>query len=134
MRPLGRSGISRAETAGTLDIVININKKRGVNLLEFSGRMTLSGGGVEALRKSFNELIAGGERTFLFDLSEVRFMDSASIGELVSSHKRVSAHGGTVKVVTRQDSKVRDLLAITHLDKVLEVFVGQEEALDSFEA
>ena len=59
-------------------------------VLDISGSMTTGRGDVE-LRETFKDAIRDGERWFLFNLTQVSYMDSSAIGETVACAKRVAA-------------------------------------------
>jgi len=64
----------------------------------------------------------------VLDLTEMTFMDSAGLGELVRVWKKVSPAGGRVAVVCTNRIVLR-LLGITGVDRVLDVFDSVEEAI-----
>lgn len=101
-----------------------------VTILEAAGRITL-GENVETLRDQFHQLVAKGRRKILMNLAEVNYIDSSGIGEMVSAYTTLSNLGGTVKLL-KLTSRVRDLLQITKLYTVFEVFEDEAEAVRSF--
>jgi anti-sigma B factor antagonist len=101
-----------------------------VTILEAAGRITL-GENVETLRDHFHQLVAKGRRKILMNLAEVNYIDSSGIGEMVSAYTTLSNLGGTVKLL-KLTSRVRDLLQITKLYTVFEVFEDEAEAVRSF--
>ncbi len=66
------------------------------------------------------------------NLAGVGYIDSSGIGELVSSFTAVKKEGGTLKLL-KLTQKIQDLLAITKLLTVFDVFDDEAEALASFE-
>ena len=58
-------------------------------------------------------------------------MDSAGLGELVACHKRANANGGNIKIL-RPSGKVADLLSLTKITEIFEIFDDEGEALASF--
>ena len=100
-----------------------------VVILDLSGRITM-GEGTLIVRDHIQKLLDGGERKFLLNLAEVDYIDSSGLGELVISFTTVRNQGGELKLLdlTR---RVRDLLQITKLLTVFEVFDNEAEALKS---
>jgi anti-sigma B factor antagonist len=100
-----------------------------VVILDLSGRITM-GEGTLIVRDYIQKLLDGGERKFLLNLAEVDYIDSSGLGELVISFTTVRNQGGELKLLdlTR---RVRDLLQITKLLTVFEVFDNEAEALKS---
>ena len=100
-----------------------------VVILDLGGRITM-GEGTLIVRDYIQKLLDGGERKFLLNLAEVDYIDSSGLGELVISFTTVRNQGGELKLLdlTR---RVRDLLQITKLLTVFEVFDNEAEALKS---
>lgn len=108
-------------------------KKRsaeGVEVLELSGKITIGEGEAE-LRREVQSLIDGGQRKILVSLEKVGFMDSAGLGELVACYKRATEKGGTIKIL-RPSGKVADLLSLTKITEIFEIFDDEGEAIASF--
>jgi anti-sigma B factor antagonist len=101
-----------------------------VTILEAAGRITL-GENVEILRDEIHKLAEKGHRKILLNLAEVTYIDSSGIGEMVSAFTTLSNLGGTVKLL-KLTRRVRDLLQITKLYTVFEVFEDEDEAVRSF--
>jgi len=101
-----------------------------VTVVEAAGRITL-GEEVKLLRSQMQELIAKGHKKLVLNLADVTYIDSTGIGELVWAYTTVSGQGGTVKLLKLQ-KRVRDLLLITKLLTVFEVFEDKDQALKSF--
>ena len=101
-----------------------------VTVLEPSGKITIGVGDV-ALREAVVEQIEAGHLKILVDLAGVTTMDSSGIGELVSAYTTVSNRGGALKLL-HLPPKVHDILAITQLITVFEVFDDEAEAVASF--
>jgi anti-sigma B factor antagonist len=109
---------------------LTIRQSGDVAVVDISGRITLGEGSV-ALRENMRDLMAQGHLKILLNLTGVAFMDSSGIGELVSGYVSVTHNHGRVKLcgLTR---RVRDLLQVTRLYSVLDVYEWEEDALQSF--
>ncbi|MFF8565838.1 STAS domain-containing protein [Streptomyces albidoflavus] len=101
-----------------------------VTILGLAGKITINGGDVE-LRSAVNGQLDAGVRKILLDLGEVTTVDSSGVGELVSLYTRISNRDGRLKLLNLPP-KVRDILAITQLITVFEVFDDEDEAVKSF--
>ncbi|MGB3562836.1 MAG: STAS domain-containing protein, partial [Thermoanaerobaculia bacterium] len=66
------------------------------------------------------------------NLGNVTTIDSSGIGELVSAYTTVTNRGGKLKLANLPP-KVQDILQITQLVTVFDIFSDEEEALASFE-
>ena len=101
-----------------------------VTVLDVAGRITL-GEGSSALRDTLRDLVSKGQKKILLNLGEVSYIDSSGIGELVSGFTTVANQGGTVKLLNLT-KRVKDLLQITKLYTVFEVFDDEASAVRSF--
>ncbi len=107
-----------------------IRKIGNVSVIDLSGKITIGEGDV-VLREKVGELLDGGERRILLNLENVKYMDSAGIGELVACYKRAREKQGTVKLLN-PSGKVYDLLQLTKLEEVFDTYRDEKEALVSF--
>ncbi len=101
-----------------------------VTVIDAAGRITL-GEGASAFRDIIRDLAAKGDKKLLLNLSEVSYIDSSGIGELVSGFTTVTNHGGSLKLVGLS-KRVKDLLQITKLYTVFETFDDEAQAVRSF--
>ena len=101
-----------------------------IAIVDFSGKITL-GEGSSTLRRMVQDLVNRGHRKILFDLGDVDYIDSSGIGELVSGYTAVKNQSGDLKLL-HLTKKVRDLLQITKLYTVFDVFTDESTALRSF--
>ena len=76
-------------------------------------------------------MVIKGDKKILLNLSEVSYIDSSGIGELVSGYTTVSNAGGKLKLLGLT-KRVQDLLQITKLYTVFEVFDDEAAGLASF--
>jgi anti-anti-sigma factor len=67
------------------------------------------------------DLLTQGDRRLVLDFAHVRLIDSAGIGVLLSSHRRVTAVGGEMVVVNASDH-VRHVFEVTGVARALTVF------------
>ncbi len=110
---------------------IEARHEQGVTILEPKGKITIGVGDV-ALRRAVTEALEAAARDILVDLGGVSTIDSSGIGELVSAYTTVTNRGGKLKLVNLPP-KVTDILQITQLISVFEVFETVDEALATFE-
>ena len=113
-----------------MSVKLNNRKVGDVTVMDVSGRITL-GEGSSALRDSLRELIAQGDKKILLNLSDVSYIDSSGIGELVSGFTSVANAGGTLKLLGLT-KRVKDLLQITKLYTVFDVHEEEAHAIRSF--
>ena len=113
-----------------MSVKIDTRKVGDVTVVDVSGRITL-GEGSSALRDVLRDLTAQGNKKILLNLSEVSYIDSSGIGELVSGFTSVSNGGGTPKLLGLT-KRVKDLLQITKLYTVFDVHEEEAHAIRSF--
>jgi anti-sigma B factor antagonist len=102
-----------------------------VTVVDAVGRITL-GEGSSLLREDLRQMIGKGQKKILLNLAEVSYIDSSGIGELVSGFTTVTNQGGELKLLNLT-KRVHDLLQITKLYTVFEVFDDEAAAVRSFQ-
>ena len=111
---------------------LNITERQAgdITVLDMNGKVTIGEGSV-ALRGAIRRLLGEGKKKILLNLGQVGYVDSSGIGELVSSFTAVNKEGGTLKLLNLTQ-KIQDLLAITKLLTVFDVYEDEATALNSF--
>lgn len=99
----------------------------GVPILELEGRLTI-GHGDRELRDAVQKHLAGGRRSIVADMSGVKTLDSAGIGELVAQHVSARNRGGTLALAALSEG-AGGVLNATQLTGVLQVYDSVKEAL-----
>lgn len=112
------------------DITISERQAGDVTILDLDGKVTIGEGSV-ALRNAIRRLLGDGKNKILMNLGGVGYIDSSGIGELVSSFTAVNKEGGTLKLLNLTQ-KIQDLLAITKLLTVFDVYDDEAAALSSY--
>src|SRR3954467_12567054 len=81
-------------------------------------------------KSRIHDAIEAGRDRVVVDLSATTFIDSSSLGVLISAHRRLKMRGGRL-VVACDVPAVMSTFKITGLDSVLEMTRTREEALAS---
>jgi anti-sigma B factor antagonist len=102
----------------------------GVTILDLSGRITLGEGSV-TLRDTVHDVLAKGSKKILLNLDNISYIDSSGIGELVSGFTSVRNAGGELKLLNLT-KKVHDLLQITKLYTVFDIWDNEASAIGAF--
>jgi anti-sigma B factor antagonist len=102
----------------------------GVEIIALQGKITIGSGDTQ-LREVISNAIGSGRTNVLLDLSGVTTIDSSGIGELVGSYTTVTNRGGKLKLL-HLPAKLNELLHVTQLITVFEVYENEQEALASF--
>src|SRR5712691_1439648 len=98
----------------------------GLTVVPCSGR-TVCGDGATALRDTLKELL-GSTKRILLNLAGVTYIDSGGLGTLVGVYSSARSAGADIKL-TGLGQRLRDVLQITKLATVFQVFDSEEEAL-----
>lgn len=111
---------------------LNISERQAgdITILDMDGKVTIGEGSV-ALRTTIRRLLGEGKKKIVLNLGSVGYVDSSGIGEFVSSFTAVNKENGSLKLLNLTQ-KIQDLLAITKLLTVFDVFENEGEALSSF--
>jgi anti-sigma B factor antagonist len=103
----------------------------GIAFLAISGRITLGEGNV-VLRDLVRQLMDQGNKKIVLNLSEVDYIDSSGIGELVKAHTTVRNQDGRLRL-TNLSRRVNDLLQMTKLSAVFDVDRDEATAVRSMQ-
>ncbi len=103
-----------------------------ITIVDLSGKISL-GEGSALLRKTIRGLLDNGNNKILMNLGDVNYIDSSGIGELVSGYTAVRSRQGELKLLNLT-RKVHDLLQITKLFTVFEVYTDEHTAVASFKS
>jgi len=101
-----------------------------VSVVELNGRITLGEGSVQ-LREAIRDLISKGSRTILLNMGDVNYIDSSGLGELVSAYTTAKNQGASVKLLSLT-KKVKDVLQLTKLYTVFDIYDAETTAIASF--
>lgn len=115
-----------------MSIKLNSRQVGDVTVVDLAGRITL-GEGSSTMRDALRDLLTKGNKKILLNLGEVSYIDSSGIGELVSAFTTVTNQGGELKLLGL-NKRVKDLLQITKLYTVFEVFDDESTAVRGFKA
>ncbi|MFN7921807.1 MAG: STAS domain-containing protein [Bryobacteraceae bacterium] len=113
-----------------MSVKLNTRQVGDVTVVDASGRITL-GEGSSDLRDQIAKLVAAGNKKVLLNMADISYIDSSGIGELVSGYTTVTNQGGKLKLLSLT-KRVQDLLQITKLYTVFEVFDDEAKAVASF--
>jgi anti-sigma B factor antagonist len=101
-----------------------------IMIVDAVGRLTLSDSRTQ-LRDLIHVSSGNGHRKFLLNLAGVEFVDSDGMGELVRCYTIVRQAGGDLKLV-HVTKKVQDLLQLTRLNTLFEIYSEEQAALEAF--
>jgi anti-sigma B factor antagonist len=111
-------------------LIATLREDGPITLVDLGGRIAL-GEGSALLRKTIRDLLDSGRTKIILNLGDVSYIDSSGIGELVSGFTAVRNRGGELKLL-QLTKKVHDLLQITKLFTVFDVYSDEHIAVSSF--
>src|SRR5262245_9648799 len=109
-----------------------IRESGKVSIIALKGKITIGSGDIQ-LRDTVTQLLDQGKTNLLVDLNEVTSIDSSGIGELVGCYTTVTNKGGKLKLL-HLPPKIQDVLTVTQLITVFDVYESENEAVASFGA
>ena len=112
---------------------LKITKRQNKNviILDLSGKVQIGESSIE-LRTSLRELVQAGEKNILLNLAEVSQIDSSGLGEFVGGSASLRRNGGEIKLLNLS-KRINELMTITKLLTVFEIYENEEVAVNSFQ-
>ena len=104
----------------------------GVQILDLKGKITIGAGDVQ-LRETINKLVEDGKKNILINMQDVTTIDSSGIGELVGCYTSVTNKGGKLKLLGLPP-KISDVLTVTQLITVFDVYETEQDAIATYAA
>ena len=113
-------------------MALDIQQKEheGVTILDLKGRITV-GAEASALREKVGALTTGGLKNLVLNLGGVDYIDSTGLGALVMCATTLRKNAGVVKLLNLTRRSI-ELLVMTKLATVFEIFTDEQDAVNSF--
>lgn len=126
--------LHRYSTASRSGVIMQLKLRKrtvdGILAIECSGRIVF-GDESSLLRDDVKKAIADGAKRIVLNLGEVNYIDSGGLGTLVALHTTAHNAGGAIKLANLT-TRVGDLLQVTKLLTVFEVYTSEYAALEAF--
>ena len=106
-----------------------IRDQNGVTVILCNGRIVF-GEESSQLRDEVKKMLAQSKKIVL-NLGGVSYIDSGGLGVLVALYTSARAAGGDIKLANLTQ-RVGDILQITKLSTIFEVYDGEQKAIESF--
>jgi anti-anti-sigma factor len=103
-----------------------------VTVLDVRGRLTMNDGH-GLLKTQIDTLSERGRARVVLNVTELKYLDSACLGEIINAHISLSRRGGGLKLVGMPDH-LRELLKLAGLQGIFETFTDEAAAARSFQA
>jgi len=112
-----------------MSLKIDTRQAEGVTIISPQGRIVF-GEEAAALRENLKRTLAS-TRQVVLNLAGVSYIDSGGLGTLVGVYSSARAGGADIKL-TGLGQRLRDVLQITKLATVFEVYDSEQEAIATF--
>ncbi|MGA2375855.1 MAG: STAS domain-containing protein [Candidatus Sulfotelmatobacter sp.] len=112
-----------------MQLKVTTRTKDGVLVVDCTGRIVF-GEESSLLRETVKQAVTENNRIVL-NLGEVSYIDSGGLGTLVALRITAQNAGGTIKL-TNLTKRVGDVLQVTKLLTVFDVYNSEAEAIESF--
>jgi anti-sigma B factor antagonist len=112
-----------------MQLKVATRTKDGILVVDCSGRIVF-GEESSLLRETIKKAVTENNRIVL-NLGEVNYIDSGGLGTLVALRVTAQNAGGAIKL-TNLTKRVGDVLQITKLLTVFDVYNSEAEAIESF--
>lgn len=114
-----------------MQLKIEKRATQGVAILACHGRI-MFGDEANLLRSVLRDVLATNRRVVV-DLADVNHLDSGGLGMLVGVRSTAKADGAEIKL-SGMGQRLRDVLQITKLATVFDVYDTEQQAIESFGA
>jgi anti-sigma B factor antagonist len=104
----------------------------GVSVVELDGRIVL-GEESNSLREKLKSLVAAGKKKIVLNVGNIKYIDSTGLGTLVAAHLSAKTQGASVRLC-HLGKKFHDIMQVTRLLTVFDVYDTQAAAVSSFQA
>ena len=111
---------------------IIIRNEKQVALLSCKGKLDI-GDPVSQLREAIETKLAAGTNLFLLEMSQVRFVSSSGIGEIVNGFQKAASKHGNLMLVNITD-RFREKIELCKLDLIISIYDAVELALEKITA
>ncbi len=101
-----------------------------VKIITLQGKITIGSGDLQ-MREAIHKCLDSGCKKIIVDMKEVVTIDSSGVGELVGCYTTATHKGAKLKLMNLPE-KIHDVLTVTQLITVFDVFDNEKDAVASF--
>ena len=113
---------------GSLEFKVEANKSRDVTVINIYGPGDVDY--FKSVKSFFSELVTGGGRKFIFDLSNTSSLEHDSVGILMGAYNLARRSGGKVIFYFDQEQEnIRRLFKNTGMTDIVDIYDSLEDAL-----
>lgn len=113
-----------------IHLEIEKREKEGITILTLKGRLVVGDPSVR-LREKLKAEIDQGVRKMILDMVGVEYIDSTGLGSMVICYTTIQKAGGAMKLA-RLNKRNIELMLLTKLSTVFEIFPDEQDAINSF--
>jgi anti-sigma B factor antagonist len=113
------------------NLTITKRQREGVVIVDLDGKIAL-GETNRQLHEAIRVLVQENKKNVVLNLAKVSGIDSSGLGELIAGYATLEKNDGTLKLVNL-GPRVTELMTITKLLTVFDVFENETDAIASFE-
>lgn len=111
-------------------VKLTTEEQDGIYFIVPQGEL-LAGQGDAELKAEMDRLIGEGQRKVVVDFSDVPYIDSSILGQLVHGYSILKKEGGALKLLN-PSKRIIDVLNLTRLISVFEVYEDRNQVISSF--
>ena len=115
-----------------MSLKMSTREVKDIIIIDLSGQITL-GDPTASIRDEIRDQLNQGARNILLNLADVSYIDSSGLGELTAGFTTVKNRGGALKLLSLT-KRVHDLMQITKLYTVFDIYDDEKKAIASFGA
>jgi len=113
-----------------MSLDIHERDREGIAILDLDGRLTV-GSEMAQYRETMQKLIDAGKRSIVLNMEKVDYVDSTGLGAMVMTYTTMQKAGGKMKLLNLTRRSI-ELLVMTKLTTIFEVFDDEQNAVNSF--
>jgi anti-sigma B factor antagonist len=114
-----------------MPLQISQKEVEGIFVVALKGRLVL-GDEAASLQDEVSHLLEAQHTKVIFDLKEVPYVDSTGLGVLVVAHTTFGKSDGGALKLLHVSERHMELLILTKLSTIFEIFDDEQAAIDSF--
>jgi anti-sigma B factor antagonist len=113
-----------------MSLEIHERVREGITILDLKGRIT-SGAEAGAFREAASAVAKGLSPNLILNGANVEYVDSTGLGAMVMVATTIKRSGGKVKLLNMNKRNI-ELLVMTKLATIFEIFNDEQDAINSF--
>ena len=103
-----------------------------VAIISLSGKLLGGPPASDEIKNEVYKLLDDGVKKFVFDLEEVKLMNSSGLGILISAYTSIKNRGGDMKIAAVNEN-MKSVLVMTQLNTIFDIYGTAEGAAQSFQ-